>query len=524
MASGGSSSDETWQAEVDELRRRQELGRGMGGPEKLQRQRDNHRLNVRERIDGLVDPGSFDEVGVLGGRAEYDGDGNLTDFLPSNYVFGRARINGRAVVVGGDDFTVRGGANDASIRDKNIQAESMANTLRLPIVRLIEGTGGGGSVKTIESIGRTYIPSNPAWDMVAANMGVVPVVSLGLGPVAGLGAARMAASHYSLLVDGVSQMFVAGPPVVKRVGQDLTKEELGGARIHARNGAVDDMVSSEDEAFQRARQFLSYLPDSVDELAERVQCDDPADRADDWLIGAIPRDRRKVYKIRPIIESVVDRSSFFEIGRLWGKSLVTGLARLDGWPVAVIASDQYHYAGAFTADASQKLMRMVDLAQTFHLPVVFLADIPGFLVGLEAEKSAVIRHGVRAMSAIHQSTIPWCSVVLRKAFGVAGGAQLGPAPYRYRFAWPSGDWGSLPVEGGIEAAYKADLAASDDPEALRLEIEERLNRVRSPFRSAEAYGVEDIIDPRETRARLTNFANLTAKLRKSGPSQFWMRP
>ena len=496
----------------------------MGGREKLARQISNGRLNVRERIDGLIDPGSFDEIGVLGGRAEYGPDGEMTEFLPSNYVFGRALINGRPVVVGGDDFTVRGGANDASIRDKNIQAETMAHELRLPIVRLIEGTGGGGSVKTIETIGRTYIPSNPAWDMVSANMGQVPVVSLGLGPVAGLGAARMAASHYSVLVEGVSQMFVAGPPVVRRVGADLTKEELGGARIHAKNGAVDDLVKTEDDAFAAARRFLSYLPDSIDDLPPRTDPTDPPDRADDWLIRAIPKDRREVYKIRPIIESVVDQDSFFEIGRLWGKSVVTGLARLDGWPVAILASDQYHYAGAFTADASQKVMRMVDLAQTFHLPVVFLADIPGFLVGAEAEKSAVIRHGVRAMSAIHQSTIPWCSIVLRKAFGVAGGAQLGPNPYRYRYAWPSGDWGSLPVEGGIEAAYKSDLEASDDPEALRLEIEERLNRVRSPFRSAETYGVEDIIDPRETRAKLTHFANLTAKLRRPGPSSFWMRP
>lgn len=516
--------DDDWLPDIEELRRRQALGRGMGGPEKLDRQRANDRLNVRERIDRLLDPGSFDEVGVLAGRAEYGPDGEMSDFLPANFVFGRGRIDGRPVVVGGDDFTVRGGANDASIRAKNEQAEWMAHELRLPIVRLIEGTGGGGSVKTIETIGRTYVPSNPAWEQVAANMGTVPVVSLGLGPVAGLGAARMAASHYSVLVEGVSQMFVAGPPVVKRVGADLTKEELGGARIHARNGAVDDLVASEDEAFERARRFLSYLPASIDEVPERTPSDDPAERAEDWLIGAVPQDRRKVYKMRPIIEAVADQGSFFEIGKLWGRSVITGLARFNGWPVALVASDPYHYAGAFTADASQKLMRMIDMAQTFHLPVVFLADIPGFLVGLEAEKSGVIRHGVRAMSAIHQSTVPWCSIIIRKVFGVAGGAQLGPSRYRYRYAWPSGDWGSLPVEGGIEAAYKSDLAVSDDPEALRIEIEERLNRLRSPFRSAEAYGIEDIIDPRETRARICAWADLTAKLRKPGPSTFWMRP
>lgn len=517
-------SAEGWEPELEELRRRQALGRGMGGPEKLQRQRDAGRLDVRERIRRLLDRDSFDEVGVLGGRAEYDDEGRLSDFLPANFVFGRGRIEGRPVVVGGDDFTVRGGANDAAIREKNIQAESMAHELRLPLVRLIEGTGGGGSVKTIEMIGRTYVPANPAWDMVAANMGTVPVVSLGLGPVAGLGAARMAASHYSVLVEGVSQMFVAGPPVVKRIGQDLTKEELGGAAIHARNGAVDDAVSSEDEAFARARRFLSYLPSSIDELPPRAPCDDPPDRAENWLIRAVPRDRRKVYRMRPIVEAVVDRDSFFEIGRLWGRSLITGFARLDGWPVAVIASDPFHYGGAFTADAAQKLTRFVDLAETFHLPVVFLADIPGFLVGLEAEKAATIRHGVRALSAVHQATVPWCSVIIRKAFGVAGGAQMGPHRHRYRYAWPSADWGSLPVEGGIEAAYKSDLAAADDPERLRAEIEARMERLRSPFRTAEAFGIEDIIDPRETRTKLTAFANLSSRLRRPGPARFWMRP
>lgn len=527
-ASGGSGGQgggaEGWQPEVDELRRRRDLAHGMGGPDKLERQRQTGRLDVRERIRRLLDPGSFDEVGALGGRAEYDAGGQITGFLPANFVFGRGRIDGRPVVVGGDDFTVRGGANDAAIRDKNIQAETMANELRLPIVRLIEGTGGGGSVKTIETIGRTYVPSNPAWDMVAANMGIVPVVSLGLGPVAGLGAARMAASHYSVLIEGTGQMFVAGPPVVKRIGQDLTKEELGGAKIHTRNGAVDDAAASEDEAFARARRFLSYLPSSIDELPPRTSCEDPPDRTENWLISAVPRSRRAVYRMRPIIEAIMDRESFFEIGRMWGRSLITGLARLDGWPVAVIASDPYHYGGAFTADAAQKLTRFVDLAQTFHLPVVFLADIPGFLVGLEAEKAATIRHGVRALSAVHQATVPWCSVIIRKAFGVAGGAQLGPHKYRYRYAWPSGDWGSLPVEGGIEAAYKSDLAASMDPDRLRAEIEERMERLRSPFRSAEVYGIEDIIDPRETRAKLTAFANLTAHLRRPGPARFWMRP
>src|SRR5216684_2370228 len=447
----------SWEAEIDELRRREALARQMGGADKVKRQREGGKLTVRERIDQLLDRGSFHETGAIAGKARYDNADALEDFMPANFVFGRGRIDGRPVVVGGDDFTVRGGAADAAIRGKQIMAEQMANELRLPLIRLVDGTGGGGSVRTLETEGRTYVPANPAWDLVVANMGTVPVVALGLGSVAGLGAARLVTSHYAVMVEGTSQMFIAGPPVVARLGQILTKEELGGSDIHARAGAVDD-------------------------------------------------------------------DSFFEIGRKFGGSAITGLARLDGWPVAVLASDPYIYGGGWTAQASQKITRFVDLANTFHLPVVHLVDIPGFVIGLEAEKAGTIRHGARALAAIYQARVPWCSILVRKAFGVAGAAHTNHARLHYRYAWPSGDWGSLPVEGGIEAAYRAELDAAPDRDQLRGEIEERLNRVRSPFRVAEAFGVEEIVDPRDTRALLCEFANLTAGLREPGAVATAMRP
>ncbi|SLN73033.1 acyl-CoA carboxylase subunit beta [Oceanibacterium hippocampi] len=514
----------SWEADIEELRRREALARRMGGADKVKRQYDAGRLTVRERIDRLLDPGSFHEVGALAGRATYDPAGEIADFMPANFVFGRGLVDGRPIVVAGDDFTVRGGASDASIRGKQGAAEQMANEYRLPIVRLIEGTGGGGSVKSIEIEGYTYLPANPAWEWVVANMATVPVVSLALGPVAGLGAARAVSSHYSVMVKGLSQLFVAGPPVVAGAGETVDKEGLGGSAIHTRNGAIDDEVATEDEAIQAARRFLSYMPRSVDELPPRRPVSDDAGRRDASLIDAIPRNRRKIYRMRPILDAVFDRDSFFEIGRRWGRSIITGLARLDGWPVAVMAGEPSHYGGAWTAAASHKITRFVDMAETFHLPVVHLVDCPGFLIGTASEQAATIRHGARALSAIYQATVPWCSVVVRKAFGVAGAAHTNAARCRFRYAWPSGDWGSLPVEGGLEAAYKADLAAADDPVALRSEIEDRLNKVRSPFRSAEHFSVEEIIDPRDTRPLLCEFANLAAPLRRPGPSRFGMRP
>jgi acetyl-CoA carboxylase carboxyltransferase component len=514
----------SWEPEMAELKRRQEMARAMGGPDKVARQHNGGKLTVRERIDALLDKGSFRETGALAGKARYDENGELLEFMASNTVFGRGRLDGRPVVVVGDDFTVRGGAADASIWQKQVMADQMANELRLPIIRLVDGTGGGGSVKSLEIDGRTYVPANPAWDWVVANMATVPTVSLALGSVAGLGAARVATSHYAVMVKGISQMFIAGPPVVARAGETLTKEELGGSDIHARAGAIDDEVESEHEAFEKAKRFLSYLPSSIDDLPPRAGPTDDPQRRDDWLIRAIPKDRRKVYDMRRIVASVVDQGSFFELGKKFGRSAITGLARLDGWPVAVLAGDPMHYGAGWTATASQKVVKFVDLAQTFHLPVVHLVDCPGFVIGRESEEQATIRHGARALAAVYQATVPWCAIIIRRVFGVAGAAHENHVRLKYRYAWPSADWGSLPLEGGIEAAYRAELDKAPDRTALLKEIESRLNKYRSPFRTAEAFLIEEIIDPRDTRPLLCEFANLVAPLRKPGPSSFGMRP
>jgi acetyl-CoA carboxylase carboxyltransferase component len=513
-----------WQPELDELRRREELAERLGGAERVRRQHDGGRYTIRERIARLVDPASFHEVGKIAGTATYDARNDLKGLTPSNFVFGRARIEGRPVVVGGDDFTVRGGSADATIKGKHFQCEQMAHELRLPLIRLVEGSGGGGSVKTIETTGRANVPGVPGWEWVVANMGTIPRVALGLGSVAGLGAAHLAAAHYSVMIKDRSALFVAGPPVVERLGQKLTKNELGGYRLQLRAGAVDHAVDTEEEAFACARRFLSYLPSSIHELPARGPRTDDPGRREEWLIEAVPRDPRKVYKMRAIVEAVVDRGSFFEISEAYGGSVITGLARLHGWPVALMASDPFYYGGAWTADACQKIERFVDLAQTFHLPLVYLVDCPGFLIGLEAEQTGTIKQGVRAMSAIWQTTIPWCAVIIRNVFGVAGAAHHNGGRYCFRYAWPSGRWGSLPLEGGIEAAYRADIDAAPDPRARMAEIEERLQKLRSPFRSAETFWIEEIIDPRETRRLLCEFAELAAPLREPGPSAHRMRP
>ncbi len=514
----------SWQTELDELRHREAFAEQLGGSVRVKRQKDGGRYNIRERVALLADPDSFHESGKIGGLAEYDEDNNLIKLTPSNFIFGKAKVLGRPVIIGGDDFTVRGGSADATIKEKHNMCEEMANALRLPLIRLVEGSGGGGSVKTIETTGRANVPGVSGWELVVANMSTVPRVALGLGSVAGLGAAHLAASHYSVMVKDKSALFVAGPPVVARTGQEFTKNELGGYQIQLKSGAVDHAVDTEEEAFDCARKFLSYLPNSVYELPPRGCRDDDPNRRVENLISVVPRDIRKVYKMRPIIESLVDKGSFFEMGRQYGRSVITGFARFDGWPVAFMASDPYSYGGCWTAATCKKVLKFVDMAETFHLPVVYLVDCPGFEIGLQAEQAGTIKEGVRTMSAIWQTKTPWCAVIIRNAFGVAGAAHKNGGRYCTRYAWPSGRWGSLPLEGGIEAAYRADIEKAEDPEAKLTEIEEKLNKLRSPFRSAETFWIEEIIDPRNTRALLCDFAETAAPLREIGASNFGMRP
>ena len=498
----------SWKNEVAELRRRRKLAEQMGGQEKVARQHARGKLDARARIKGLVDPGSFREIGKIAGKGSYGPDGELLDLAPSNLVFGRANIEGRPVVASADDFTVRGGAADAAIHRKFVACEQMAHTLKLPLIRMIDGTGGGGSVKTLEEIGATYVPATPGWGEIVKNLETVPVVALALGPTAGLGAARVVASHYSIMVRGLSQLFAAGPAVVEAIGEASDKESLGGSIIHTRNGVVDEEVGSEAEAFARARRFLSYLPSHVGQHAPRLASGDPADRRDPALVDLVPREAKQVYSMRKLMGMVFDEGSVFEMGRMWGRALITAFARLEGRVVAVMASDPSFLGGSWEARSSEKAERFIKLADQFRLPVVHLVDNPGFMIGREAEMAGTIRYGVQAMNAIYKASVPLCCVVIRRAYGIAGSAMSNAEAFQYRFAWPSGDWGSLPIEGGIEVAYKSEIEAAEDPLAHLEAIRERLNRVRSPFRTAEKFGIEDIIDPRETRPLLCEFADL----------------
>ena len=517
----------SWKDEVEELARRRELARAQGGADAVARQHERGRLTVRERIAALVDKESFREQGAIAGEPELDADGHATGFTPSNVVAGAAKIEGRPIVVGGDDFTVRGGAYSESSLRKGLWVDQFAISRRVPLVRLLEG--GGANIKGAGPrrgrSGYDFTSASPLNLLCLEALATVPVVCAALGPVAGFPAARLVASHFSVMTRNTAQVLTGGPALVERaLGIRVNKEELGGARIHTRSGVVDAVAEDEEAVWHLVRRFLSYLPDNVWERPPVREATDPAERREETLLSIVPRNRRRAYKVRPLLEAVVDRDSLFEMSADYGRTQVTALARLKGHPVGVIANDGFQAGGNMTAEGARKLRRFVELCDTFHLPIVSFVDEPGFMIGPEAEKAATIRYGMEALFAVLQTTVPWFAVLVRKSFGVAAGIHLGPSATVV--AWPSAETGAMPVESGVALAYRREIEAAADPEARRRELEEEIAAAQSVFPRAEEFGVHDLIDPRETRPRLCEWIDqIQPQLAlHAGPRRYTLRP
>jgi acetyl-CoA carboxylase carboxyltransferase component len=353
----------------------------------------------------------------------------------------------------------------------------------------------------------------------------VPVATAALGAVAGLPAVRLVSSHYCVMTRETTQVLVGGPALVERaLGRKVSKDDLGSAALHSRSGVIDDVVADEAAAFAAIRRFLSYLPQNVWECALVMPCSDPRDRAGAMLADIVPADRRRPFDIRKVIHAILDKDSFFEIGRAYGPGQIAGLGRLLGHPVGLLANDGRQLAGSMTAAGARKVGRFVEFCHVFHLPLVNLVDEPGFMIGPEAEAEGTVRAGAAAVLAVAMATIPWASVMVRKSMGLGAAAHY--APGSYILAWPSAESGALPVEGGVAVAFGREIAAAADPAAKRRELEEAFAARRSPFPRAEALAVHDLIDPRETRARLCDWIELVWPLvrQQVGPTSFGYRP
>jgi acetyl-CoA carboxylase carboxyltransferase component len=293
--------------------------------------------------------------------------------------------------------------------------------------------------------------------------------------------------------------------VERAFGQKLTKEQLGGVKVAVDTaGTIDNVAEDEADCFRQIRRFLSYMPQNVWELPPAVACDDPVDRCEDALASIVPRSNRQAYAMKKLLEMIVDRGTLFEIQPTFARSLITALARMNGKVVGIVANNPM-FGTIMDYKAARKQTHFVELCDMFNIPLVFFVDLPGLMVGAESEADAILREGVRARYIGLQVSVPVFTVIVRKCYGVAGGGTIDRRGLNFKIAWPSAEWGSLPVEGGVKAAYKRDIESAADPVQREKEIEEELRQLASPFRTAEAFAIEDIIDPRETRPYLCQF-------------------
>ncbi|MBN2032120.1 MAG: carboxyl transferase [Deltaproteobacteria bacterium] len=520
----------SWQKEIEELEKRKHLARTYGRRKDIAHPQGLRKNNVRERIAALVDPGAFLERGGLSGLASYDDTQGkeLQDVVPCPFIMGIGKINGRRVAVHADDFAVKGASVGRMYKAKRGYFAKMARSLRLPIVRLVEGAGG--SIREILEFGYTELPSgnDEGTQHEVEALSEIPVAAAGFGAIAGLGALFMVRSHFSVMVKKEAQVFVGGPPLVKAAtGETWSKEELGGYRIHTRiSGVVDNEAEDEKDALLQIKKFLSYLPSSVWEMPEKEpHAADFPGRREEALLSIIPRDPKHPYDMRRLLDLVLDRDSFFEIGRYQGQSQITALARLNGYAVGVLANDPRFLGGAFNYDVAEKYMRFIDMCDTFHLPIVNFSDQPGFMIGRKSEEMGLIRKGVRAGFAMAQATVPVAVLYLRKCFGVAGAAQKTALRFSWQYAWPSALWGNIPIEGGVYAAHRAEIESAKDPQAYLDSLHEKYRAVASPFRTAEHFGIEDIIDPRDTRPLLCDWVKMAYNVEKNhlGPKKRGLR-
>jgi acetyl-CoA carboxylase carboxyltransferase component len=500
-SASASAVDVAWADRIERLRRRRASVRRMGGVQRLKRQRDAGKLNCRERVELFANKGTFREIGAVAGAVTHDlpflSDASSPksddDFVGSNFVFGSAQIgaSNRDVVLCVDDFTINAshsGRNAMMLAQKYLLADRVAAQLGLPVVRVLDGASGGGSVTAVLDKRSAYIPVVPGFRQALALLDVVPVVSVCAGPTVGLAAVKCAASHFRVFVDGIAQVLVAGPAVVEAVsGEPITKDELGGTDVVRRSGAVDAIASSEEAAAALVRRFVDFMPSSTRVRAAPIDAAPPALPAS-ALDTLIDGSSRSTFCTRTLLDAIVDGSvEPLQFGATHGREAQCWMARIGGASVGImIVGDARHNGGVLSAAAARKLGRFVSMCNTFALPLLSLVDMPGIEASRQAELANTLDPCVALAKILFcELRVPYASVIMRRCFGV-GGAMFIDVPNVARVAWPSADWGSLPTAGGRRAMKQADDSGIDFAE------------LTSPVRTAEVFGVEDIIRPSQT--------------------------
>jgi acetyl-CoA carboxylase carboxyltransferase component len=485
-------------AELAEIRARAVAG---PDPEATERQHAKGKLTARERLEALLDEGSFHEIEALRRHRAtgfgLEGKKPYTDGV----VTGWGTVHGRTVFVYAHDFRIFGGALGEAHAQKIHKVMDLAVSAGAPLVSLNDGAGARiqEGVTALAGYGGIFQRNTRA-------SGVIPQISVMLGPCAGGAAYSPALTDFVFMVRDTSQMFITGPDVVRAVtGEEITQNGLGGADVHAAlSGVAAFAYDDEASCLEDVRYLLSLLPSNNRETAPREESDDPADRRNDALLGLVPAHPNQAYDIRAVIEEIADDGEYFEVQPAWAQNVVCALARLDGHVTGIVANQPSAMAGVLDIHASEKAARFVQFCDAFNIPLVTLVDVPGFLPGVDQEHNGIIRHGAKLLYAYCNATVPRIQLILRKAYGgayiVMDSRSIGAD---ISLAWPTNEIAVMGAEGAANVIFRREIAAAEDPDAERAQkIKEYQSELMHPYYAAERGLVDDVIDPAETRSAL----------------------
>jgi len=511
-------------AELEKLKAQK---REMGGAERVARQRGRGKLDARQRLDLLFDPGTFEEYGALAaqGGALPDEEDASRPTAADGVITGVGEIEGRPVAAAVYDFTVLGGSIGEVGERKVTRLRDLALKDRIPIVWLVDSAGArleaGGDIDPRRLAG--FADTGYLFREQVVLSGVVPQVAAMVGPGAAGTAYIPGLADFVPMVKGNSSIAIGGPYLVESVvGEKVTEEELGGSKIHNEISGVADAEYADDATcLQAIREYLSFFPSHCEEKPPRRPTQDPPDRRDDALLDAVPESPRQAFDMHKVILSLVDDRKFFPIKPRFARNLITGLGRIDGYPVGIVANNSMFYGGVLDVSSSDKAARFINLCDAFNVPLLFLQDVPGFMVGTKVEQQGIIRHGAKMLYAVASATVPKLTVVVRKGYG-AGYYVMNGRAYEpdLLVAWPGAEIGVMGPEGMVAIAARKLLQGAESPEAakaMKEELSANLRKHISIYRTAALAMVDDVIDPRDTRRSLARALKRTRNKRVERP-------
>src|SRR5947207_3024792 len=483
---------------VDDLHERREHARLGGGEEKIERQHADDKLTARERLALLIDDGTFTELGIHGrphfSQRAMEGKEAQADGVVTGY----GKVDGRLVAVAAYDFTVMAGSMGMTGELKMARLRELALQKRIPLIWLLDSAGA----RIQEAAGSLFAGSGHLFREEVTMSGVIPLVAAMLGPCAAGTAYIPGLSDFVPMVSGQGAMALAGPHLVKAVtGEDISMEDLGGAKVHCRASGVGDLEVKDDrECIDAVKDYLSYFPSNCEERPPVKPTDDPDDRMSERLLDIVPESSRQPYDMYDVIREIVDDGEWFDIKPKFGRTIITCFARFGGQPAGIVANQPKQLGGILENDSADKAARFINLCDAFNIPLVFLQDVPGFMVGSKVERAGIIRHGAKMLYAVSRATVPKVTVVARKAYGAGYYVMCGKA-YEPDLivAWPTAEISVMGAEGAVNIIFRKQIEAADDPDATRAEMIEGIRRTIDPYIAAGNAMVDDIIDPRETR-------------------------